>query len=180
MCLSFVLLFGLGVGSTASANIVLSNLIANLVCYYDFEHPVATNSSKETGFGFSGTELDLVNGGAAMRTDDSAYPGSMKLMQTQQLSPPRPATTTGRRGSIYKTNGVASLSAFGSATGISLMGWVKPTGTDPNPDTTTATTNDWHALLPQNTRMHIAATFDFDNGTMTLYRKIAPTASNAS
>jgi hypothetical protein len=50
---------------------------------------------------------------------------------------------------------------------------------------TLAATNDWPTLLPDNTWTHLTATFDFDQGTMMLYRNGIPigatntTAANA-
>ena len=224
ICLLAALVFCSGGVIQLKADVVLPSLVSNLVCRYDFEHPVSGNSSKETDLGFSGTDIALVNGGAAMRTNDGAYAASAFALQTQQVNP----TTIGNddwKAGIYLTNGVASLSAFSSVTGITLMGWVKPTGTNPNLNTTTtptndfynaiglfgllsgtseghavrallevidvagtlrlvalgrridsgssltlAATNDWQTLLPSNTWTHLAATFDFDNGTMALYR----------
>jgi Concanavalin A-like lectin/glucanases superfamily len=210
------------------ADVVLPGIVSNLVCRYDFDHPVATNAAKETDLGFSGTDINLINGGAAMRTNDGAYPGSALSLQTQQLNPAVNGNDDWKAG-IYQTNGLASLSAFSSVTGITIMGWVKPTGTNPNLNSVTvspsdyynavglmgvltgnseghavrallevidvsgtlrlvalgrridtgnsltlAATNDWHVLLPNDTWTHVAATFDFDNGTMALYRNGAP------
>ena len=187
-----------------------------------------TNTAKETDLGFSATDFNLINGGAAMRVADGAYPGSTNALQTQQVSPITTSNDDWKAG-LYQTNGVPSLSAFASVPGITLMGWVKPTGTNPNLDTTTASpsdyynaiglfgllsgnseghavralleiitvgstyqlvalgrridggssltlaaTNDWHTLLPSNIWTHLTATFDFDNGTMALYRNGSP------
>ena len=221
--------------ASASANVVLPGLVANLACRYDFEHPVTTNTARELDLGFSGTDLNLINGGAAMRTNDGAYPGSTQSLQTAQVNPAVTGTDDWKAG-VYLTNGLPSLNAFGSVTGITLMGWVKPTGTNPNLDSTTASptdyynavglfgllsgssqghdvralleiitvgstyqlvalgrridggssltlaaTNDWHTLLPSNTWTHITATFNFDAGTMALYRNgVAITATNTA
>ena len=207
---------------------MLPSLVSNLVCRYDFEHPVAGNTTKEADLGFSGTDINLINGGAAMRTNDGAYAASAFSLQTQQLNPTINANDDWKAG-IYLTNGLSSLSAFSSVTGITFMGWVKPTGTNPNLNSTTvsstdyynavglfgllsgsseghavrallevidvsgtlrlvalgrridsgssltlAATNDWQTLLPSNTWTHLTATFDFDNGTMALYRNGVP------
>lgn len=167
-----------------------------------------------------------------MRVSDPAYGASRLSLQTQQLNPTTSSNDDWKAG-IYQTNGVASLSAFSSVKGITLMGWVKPTGMNPNlnsgtPATndyynavglfgllagnsqghgvralleiinvsgtlrlvalgrridggnslTLATTNDWQTLLPMNTWTHLAATFDFDNGTMVLYRNGVPLTAN--
>jgi hypothetical protein len=219
------------------AEIVLLALAPNLICRYDFDHPVATNSAHETNLGAAAADLNLINGGAAQRTNDGAYPGSLFCLQTQQVNP----TTSGNddwKAGFYQTNGMPALSNFASVTGITLMGWIKPTGTNPNLDTTTsgnqtndyynavglfgllsgtseghavralleiitvnssyqlvalgrrldsgnsltlAATNDWHVLLPSNVWTHFTATFDFDNGTMALYRNGQPVvATNTS
>ena len=224
-----LLLLGLCLALPLKADVVLPGLVSNLVCRYDFEHPVAGNSAKETDLGLSGTDINLINGGAAMRTNDGAYAASAFSLQTQQVNPTINANDDWKAG-LYLTNGIASLSAFSSVTGITLMGWVKPTGTNPNLNSTTtsptndyynavglfgllsgsseghavrallevidvsgtlhlvalgrridsgssltlAATNDWQTLLPSNTWTHLAATFDFDNGTMALYRNGVP------
>jgi hypothetical protein len=210
---------------------VLPTLASNLICHYDFEHPVTTNSAKETDLGLAHADLNLINGGAAMRVADSAFPGSPNALQTQQVSPTTTSNDDWKAG-LYQTNGVAALTNFSAVAGITLMGWVKPTGTNPNLDTTTvsssdyynavglfgllsgssqghdvralleiitvnstyqlvalgrridggssltlAATNDWHTLLPSNTWTHLAATFDFDAGTMALYRNGSPLAA---
>ncbi|MFM2294798.1 MAG: hypothetical protein RLZZ350_1211 [Verrucomicrobiota bacterium] len=222
----FLAAFGLVLFVCASvrAEALLPVLATNLICRYDFDHAVATNAAKEQDLGRAGADLNLINGGATMRVNDGAYPGSYFSLQTQQVNP----TTSGNddwKAGFYQTNGVPTLSNFNAVAGITLMGWVKPTGTNPNLDTTTAATNDfynaiglfgllagnseghavralleiitvgtnyqlvalgrridggssltlvatndWHVLLPSNTWTHLAATFDFDNGTMALYR----------
>jgi Concanavalin A-like lectin/glucanases superfamily len=214
------------------ANIVLPTLATNLICYYDFEHPVAGNSTNEHDLGLSGTDIHLINGGTAMRVSDPAYGASRLSLQIQQINPAASGNDDWKAG-IYQTNGVASLSAFSSVKGITLMGWVKPTGTNPNlhsgtPTTndyynavglfgllrggseghavralleiinvsgnlrlvalgrriddglslTLATTNEWQELLPMNVWTHLAATFDFDNSTMALYRNGVPLTAN--
>jgi hypothetical protein len=227
-----LLVFGFCLATRLRADAVLPALATNLVCYYDFDHPVSGNPAKEDDLGFSSTDINLINGGAAMRTNDGAYPGSTFSLQTKQVSPTNTSNDDWKAG-IYQTNGVASLTNFSSVAGITLMGWVKPTGTNPNLDTTTsatndyynaiglfgllsgtseghavralleimdvsgtmrlvalgrridtgnsltlAATNDWHALLPSNTWAHLTATFDFDNGAMSLYRNGEPIPAN--
>lgn len=225
-------LLSLSGDATLHAEVLLPGLASNLVCRYDFEHPVATNTAWETDLGFSGTALQLINGGAAMRSSDGAYPGSTQSLQTQQINPELNGNDDWKAG-VYQTNGVASLNAFSAVREITLMGWVKPAGTNPNlnsgtPATndyynaiglfgllsgtseghgvrallevltvsgnlrlvalgrridsgsslTLATTNDWQTLLPSNVWTHLVATFDFDNGTMALYRNGQPLAAN--
>src|SRR5690349_17488892 len=50
---------------------VLPSLRPNLVSYYDFDHPVPGDPARERDRGFSGTTINLINGGAAMRVRDS-------------------------------------------------------------------------------------------------------------
>ncbi|HEY7487344.1 MAG TPA: hypothetical protein VH912_23005 [Streptosporangiaceae bacterium] len=207
---------------------VLPTLRRNLVSYYDFEHPVRGNPAQERDLGFSGTNIDLVNGGAAMRVRDGAYPASRFSVQTQQLNP----TVTGNddwKAGIWGDPGVPSLHAFNAVKEVTLMGWFKQTGTNPNLNTTTpdpndffnavgligvlsgnsqghdvrallevinvnnvlhvvalgrrvdgsssqtfAANEDWQSILPQGKWVFLAATFDFDNATMALYKNGKP------
>jgi len=216
------------------AEVLLPNLASNLVCRYDFEHPVDSDPAREADLGWSGTAIHLVNGGADMRVADGAYPGSTQALQTRQVNP----TTFGNddwKAGVYEAGGLASISNFSAVAGISLLGWVKPTGDNPSPNSTTASstdyyngiglfgvlagtseghlvrallevvevsgtlrlvalgrridgsssltlaaTNEWPALLPNNTWTHLAATFDFDEGTMALYRNGVPLAATFS
>lgn len=210
------------------ADVVLPGLVPNLVCYYDFEHPVAGDPAREGDLGFSATDISLINGDVVMRVNDGAYAGSAHSLQTQQFNPDTNSNDDWKAG-LYQTNGVVSLNAFSSVAGITLMGWVKPTGTNPNLNSVTpatndfynavglfgllsgdsdghgvrallevinvagtlrlvalgrrldggnsltlAATNDWHALIPNDVWTHLAATFDYDNGTMALYRNGTP------
>jgi Concanavalin A-like lectin/glucanases superfamily len=204
------------------ADAVLPELAPNLVNYYDLEHPVVGNAAQEQDRGLSGTAINLVNGGAAMRVGDGAWTGSTQALQTQQINPTASGNDDWKAG-IYNAAGVASLSAFNSVAGITLMGWVKPTGVNPSPNYnavglfgllsgtseghgvrallevinvsgtqrlvalgrrldsgssfTLAATADWKQLLPANEWTHLTATFDFDNGTMALYRNGQPIAA---
>jgi hypothetical protein len=207
---------------------VLPTLRRNLVASYDFEHPVPGDPARERDLGFSGTNIDLVNGGAAMRVRDGAYPGSRYSIQTQQLNPTVNGNDDWKAG-IYSATGVPTLNAFNAVKQMSIMGWFKTTGTNPNLNSTTpdpndlfnavglagvlsgnsqghdvrallevinvsdvlrvvalgrridgsssqtfAANEDWHAILPQNTWVFLAATFDFDNATMALYKNGRP------
>ncbi|HZA49380.1 MAG TPA: hypothetical protein VE549_01495, partial [Myxococcaceae bacterium] len=51
--------------SAAPPSGVHPGLTPNLVASYDFEHPAPGNAALEEDQGFSGTALELVNGGAA-------------------------------------------------------------------------------------------------------------------
>lgn len=212
----------------SGADVVVPPLSPNLVCYYDFDHPVAGDAGSERDLGASGTPVMLVNGGAAMRVPDAAYPGAGLALQTKQVTPAAGGNDDWKAG-VYGENGVATLNRFSAAAGITLMGWVKPLGQHPKPNTTTpsphdaynavglfgllsgtseghnvralievinvsgtlrlvalgrrddagnslilAADADWESLLPRGTWTHIAATFDFDAGTMALYRNGQP------
>ncbi|HMP83560.1 MAG TPA: hypothetical protein PKA41_12740, partial [Verrucomicrobiota bacterium] len=156
-----VLLMTLFVSAIAplQAGIVLPELTNNLVCRYGFDHPVEGNPGRETDLGTSGTELNLINGGAAMRTNDSAYPTAGQSLQTRQVNPTVNGNDDWKAG-VYQSDGVASLNAFNGVTGITLMGWVKPTGTNPNLNSTTTSPTDYYnavglfGLLSGNSEGH--------------------------
>lgn len=207
---------------------VVPSISANLVCHYDFDHPLADDPDKESDNGRSGTAISLVNGGAAMRVDDPAYAAAGLSLQTRQVNPGVNGNDDWKAG-IYDASGVATLDAFRNAAGITLMGWVKPTGRNPGHNSTTPEPDDvfgaiglfgilsgtseghlvralvevmqvdgelrlvalgrredngvslilaaatpWEQLLPVGTWTHIAATFDFDNGALALYRNGEP------
>ncbi|MBK1787004.1 hypothetical protein JHE00_21985 [Prauserella sp. ASG 168] len=207
---------------------VFPTLAPNLAAYYDFDHPVRGDAAKERDRGFSGTELDLVNGGEQMRVRDSAFPGSGQALQTKQVDPEVDGNDDWKAG-VYDADGVPTLNAFNGVTGTTVMGWFKVTGEHPKPNSTTpdpddrynavglagilagnsdghgvrallelidvdgelrlvalgrrddngssqtfAASQDWRTLLPDGEWVHLAATFDFDDGTMALYRNGKP------
>jgi hypothetical protein len=207
---------------------VLPGIARDLVAFYDFEHPVPGAPATERDQGFSGTNISLINGGAAMRVRDGAYPASRFSIQTQQVDP----TVTGNddwKAGTYSATGVPTLGAFNGVKEMTIMGWFKQTGPNPNLNSTTpapddrfnavglagvltgnsqghdvrallevidvsgtlrvvalgrrvdgsssqtfAANEDWQAILPQNTWVFLAATFDFDNATMALYKDGRP------
>jgi len=204
------------------------SLQKHLVAFYDFDHPVRGDEALERDLGRSGTEIELVNGGAAMRVRDRAYPGSHKALQTRQVDPTVSGNDDWKAG-IYAQPGVRTLRAFNAAEGITVMGWFKAQMDRPAPNSTTANPNDffnaiglagvltgdsdghgvrallelidvngtlrlvalgrridggasqtfaasrpWQELLPRDEWVHLAATFDFTNGTMALYRNGRP------
>jgi hypothetical protein len=209
---------------------VLPSLDGDLVAHYDFEHPVAGSPAWEDDQGFSGTDIELVNGGAAMRVADGAHRASTQSMQAQQVNP----TTAGNddwKAGIFSAAGVSSLNPFNAVRGTTIMGWFKMTGANPSPNSNTANpsdfygaiglagilsgdsdghavrallelinvngtmrlvalarrvdgassqtfaaSEDWPALLPLDEWVFLAATFDFDDGTMALYRNGKPLA----
>jgi glucose/arabinose dehydrogenase len=203
---------------------VLPSLQRNLAAYYDFDHPLRGIAAREVDQGRSGTDVSLINGGAAMRVNDGAFPASRGSIQLQQVNP----TTAGNddwKAGVYSAGGVPTLNAFNGARGSTVMGWFKMTGQNPSPNSGTADPNDvygavglagvlsggsdghavrgllelievngvlkvvalgrrvdggasqtfaardpWPTILPPNEWVFLAATFDFSNGTMALYK----------
>ena len=203
-------------------------LRADLVAYYDFDHPLAGDPALERDLGRSGTEIELINGGAAQRVADAAYPGARRALQTRQVDPAATGNDDWKAG-IYGAPGVRTLRPFNAVSGTTVMGWFKRAMDGPAPNTVTAAPDDvynaiglaglltgdsdghgvrallelidvegtlrlvalgrrldggnsqtfaaredWRTLLPKDTWVHLAATFDFDAGTMALYRNGAP------
>ena len=122
---------------------VLPSLDANLIDYYDFEHPVPGNPAQEADHGLSGTPINLVNGGAQMRVADGAYPASRYSLQTMQVNPAINGNDDWKAG-IYSASGVPSLHAFNHLQQATIMVWVKTTGTNPNLNSTTANPTDYY------------------------------------
>jgi hypothetical protein len=109
---------------------VFPTLTRNLVSFYDFEHPAAGNPAVERDQGRSGTDLNLINGGAAMRVPDGAHSASRDSIQAKQVSPGVTSTDDWKAG-LYSETGVPSLRAFNGVREITIMGWVKVTGENP-------------------------------------------------
>ena len=107
------------------------SLADDVVAAYDFEHPFAANDSYEVDQGPSRTLIRLVNGGEQMRVDDGAYPGSNNALQLHSTA--ESPTGTPWKAGVYESDsdGVASLSRFAGAEGITVMGWFKMGGTNP-------------------------------------------------
>jgi hypothetical protein len=203
---------------------VIRSLDRELVSHYDFEHPVYKNPALERDQGQSGTVIELVNGGAAMRVRDGAHRSSRSSIQTRQVDPAVAGNDDWKAG-VYSATGVPTLRAFNGARGATIMGWFKMTGSNPSPNSNTpdpsdlygaiglagvlsgdsdghavralleliqvdgtmrvvalgrrvdgassqtfAASEDWPSILPQGEWVFLAATFDFDEGTMALYR----------
>ena len=108
---------------------VLPSLEPHMVAFYDFEHPVVCNWAQEADQGLSGTNIDLVNGGADMRVEDGAYPGSQHSIQTKQVAV---GTNQDWKAGTYATPGVPTLRAFNHVQQVTLMGWFKSTGENPS------------------------------------------------
>ena len=125
---------------------VLPSLSRDLVAHYDFEHPVPGNPAQERDQGFSGTTINLVNGGAQMRVPDGAYPGSATSMQAQQVNPTVAGNDDWKAG-IYSPTGVPSLTAFNGVQGATVMGWFKMTGQNPSPNSNTANPDDFYGAI---------------------------------
>ncbi|MEW2356671.1 LamG-like jellyroll fold domain-containing protein [Spirillospora sp. NPDC029432] len=207
---------------------VVPSLKRSVVAYYNFDSPVRGNPAKERDLGRSGTDIDLVNGGAAMRVQDRAHHRSGRALQLGQVNPNLAGNDDWKTG-IYSPTGVPSLRAYNAARGATIMGWFKMTGTNPSPNSNTAdpddrfnaiglagvltgnsnghdvrallelinvngelkvvalgrrldggnsqtfaASQDWQSILPQGEWVHLAATFDFDDGTMALYKNGRP------
>jgi Concanavalin A-like lectin/glucanases superfamily len=228
LCASAAVLAGpVPAGATpAGTGPVFPTLKRNLVAYYDFEHPVRGNLALERDLGRSGTDLPLVNGGAAMRVRDR----DGRVLRTRQVEPATVGNDDWKAG-MYSSGGVPTLRAFNAARQATVMGWFKVTGdlpalnsNTPAPDDrynaiglagvlsgdsdghavrallevidvagepkvvalgrrvdggrsqTFAADADWQTLLPRDTWVHLAATFDFDTGELALYRDGRPLA----
>jgi hypothetical protein len=131
------------------------HLRPDLVAFYDFDHPVEGDAAFERDLasadwarfrklhraGRSGTEIELVNGGAAMRVPDSAYRGSGNALQTRQVNPTRPGNDDWKAG-IWSASGVRTLRPFSGVAAITVMGWFKSNMDLPALDSTTADPTD--------------------------------------
>ena len=125
----------------AGSEFVLPSLARDLVCHYDFDHPVEDQEHLESDLGRSQTKLHLINGDAAMRVADPAYPGAAQALQTRQVNPATNGNDDWKAG-VYEPQGVATLHAFNATAGVTLMGWVKPLGAHPNPNSMTEAPDD--------------------------------------
>jgi hypothetical protein len=97
------------------------SLRSDLVSFYDFDHPVPGDPALERDQGRSGTEIELVHGGAAMRVADRAYPGGRKVLETGPVE----GTTNDWKAGAWSASGVRTLRAFNAAEGTTVMGWFK-------------------------------------------------------
>jgi hypothetical protein len=224
-----LLLFAPAAQAYGSDPDVVPSLGRNLVAHYDFEHPAPGNPAQEQDRGSSGTSIDLVNGGAAMRVPDGAHRFSRASLQTQQVNPTVAGNDDWKAG-VYSATGVPTLRAFNAARETTIMGWFKTTGSNPSPNSNTTTNltdfygaiglagvlsgdsdghavrallelievngvmrvvalgrrvdgassqtfaarQAWPSILPRDEWVFLAATFDFDGGTMALYRNGRP------
>lgn len=120
---------------------VVPTMRHNLVAYYDFDHPAA-DPAQELDQGRSGTDITLVNGGAAMRVpDESGY-----ALQTQQVNPAVAGNDDWKAG-VYSATGVPTLNAFNGVKGVTVIGWFKMTGTNPSPNSNSANPDDFYGAI---------------------------------
>jgi len=117
------------------------SLRPSLVAFYDFDHPQRGDTALERDLGRSGTEIELVNGGGAMRVPERAYRGSGRALQTAQVDPATAGNDDWKAG-IYSASGVRTLRAFNSVAGTTVMGWFKVDMDGPLPNTTTPAPDD--------------------------------------
>jgi hypothetical protein len=115
----------------------------HVVSFYDFEHPFQQDGAVEIDRGASRTYLNLVNGGEDMRVAEGAYPGSNNSIRLGQVDPLAAGNDDWKAG-VYDASGVSTLSALGGVDGMTVMGWVKMTGQNPSPNTTTANPDDYY------------------------------------
>jgi hypothetical protein len=97
------------------------SLRSDLVAFYDFDHLMPGDPALERDLGRSGTEIELVHGGAAMRVADRAYPGGRKVLQTRPVE----GATNDWKAGIWSASGVRTLRAFNAVEGTTVMGWFK-------------------------------------------------------
>jgi hypothetical protein len=145
VCASLVLVVPPAASADASSD-VFRTLIPNLVAHYDFDHPVAGNAAMEQDQGASGTNIQLVNGGAAARVADGAFPRSKFSLQTKQVSPATASNDDWKAG-VYSVAGVPSMAAFNHVQQASIMGWVKMSSQNPSPNSNSANPNDFYGAI---------------------------------
>ncbi|MEV4312863.1 PQQ-dependent sugar dehydrogenase [Actinocrispum sp. NPDC049592] len=121
---------------------VLPSLNANMVAHYDFDHPALDNAAVERDLGSSGTPIQLVNGGAAMRVPD----GSRMALQTMQINPATAGNDDWKAGT-YATPGMPSLTAFNHVQQATIMAWVKVTGEAPARNSGSANPDDFYGAI---------------------------------
>lgn len=212
-CLALVLTLGLYTSASGQ-----------LVNRYTFDHPVEGNPAREQDLGSDKTPIDVFNG--AQRVEGGAFPGSGLALQSKPIE--GDSNNDHKAGTYFSAGsegpGASTMKGTAKVTGISIMGWFKPTQA---PTRTTSMTGilrgdegaanpDPHAAralfeienigggirivalarqrdtdqrrkirstrtiaedLPTDQWSHIAATFNFDTGSITLFRngELVPT-----
>lgn len=126
--------------------LVHPSLREHLAAYYDFEHPVRGDRAKERDLGFSRTDIELVNGGARMRTTDGAHRGSRTSLQVRQVNPGTAGNDDWKAG-VHGPSGVPTLRAFNAVGGATVMGWFKTTGPNPGLNSNTAAPDDRYGAV---------------------------------
>ncbi|AXB47436.1 hypothetical protein [Amycolatopsis albispora] len=129
--------------ASAAPEYVLPSLKPDLVVYYDFEHPLPGNPAKEQDQGFSGTTLDLVNGGAEMRAAGGAHPASANHLTTRQVAPDTAGNDDWKAG-VYSPTGVPSMRAFNAVRQTTVMGWFRMSAHNPAPNSGTPAPGDFY------------------------------------
>ncbi|MEH1016223.1 hypothetical protein V6U90_24330 [Micromonospora sp. CPCC 206060] len=117
------------------------HLRSSLVAFYGFDHPVEGDAALERDLGRSGTEIELVNGGADMRVTEHAYPGSGNALQTRQVNPAQAGNDDWKAGT-WSASGVRTLRPFAGTQGTTVMGWFKMEMDVPALNSTTANPAD--------------------------------------
>lgn len=124
--------------TVGTSTTVIPSLAPNLIAFYDFEHPSPTNAAVELDQGSSGTSINLINGGAAMRVS-----GSLQLQQVR----PTVSSNDDWKAGRFSSSGVTSLNAFNRVQGITIMGWFNLAGTNPSPNSNTSSTTDFYNAI---------------------------------
>lgn len=127
------------------ASPVFPGLNPDVVAHYDFDR-VQSDSATEPDLGRSGTDIELINGGADMRVRDGAFPASRGSLQVKQVDPVNAGNDDWKAG-IYSATGVPSLHAFNAVKGTTVMGWIKMTGDGPSPNTVTSNPDDTYNAI---------------------------------
>jgi Concanavalin A-like lectin/glucanases superfamily len=125
---------------------VLPSLAPNLQAFFDFEHPALEDETRELDQGLSGTDIQLINGGAPMRVSDGAYEASRASLRVQQVDEANAGNDDWKAG-IFDACGVATLSAFSGARGATIMAWVQLSSDGAALDTNTADPSDRYNAL---------------------------------
>ncbi|MBN6037033.1 hypothetical protein [Amycolatopsis sp. 195334CR] len=129
--------------ASAAGEYVLPSLEPDLVAYYDFEHPAPGDPARELDQGFSGTTLDLVNGGQEMRVPGGAHPASGTHLRTKQVAPETAGNDDWKAG-LYSPTGVPSMRAFNAVRETTVMGWFRMSAANPAPNSNTPATGDFY------------------------------------
>ncbi len=127
---------------------VFPGIASAVVHHYDFEHPLTGDAKKEDDIGRadSRTPISLINGGAAMRVADGAYPASKTSMQLKQVQPNKSSNDDWKAG-VYDSKGVGSMKAFNKVKSLSIATWIKVTGEAPARNSNSSGTGDFYGAI---------------------------------